>query len=735
MDKERLIARLMQTFVDELGEHVLALERDLLALERSPGDPAVLNSLSRTAHSLKGAARAVDVGLVERACHRLEEIIARVRDGSLDPDRPLFALLLETVDALADAGVRLRAGKDLADNALTVLVPRIESAARGGSVPTVSPNREMAVPEPQIEEPAPPIDAPQAQTVRVAIEKLDALLARGGDLLVETRVVERWGAEIETLREALERSRAEWRLGERDVRRALSGGDTKAGDRSRSAIDALNGRLRDLDRGLASLAASHARGGRALVTSVRGVEGETRKLRTVAFEEVCQGLERAARDVARVEGKEVELRVEAQGVEIDRATAEALRDPLLHLVRNAVSHGVERPAERRAEGKPESGLITISAEVRGDFVSVRVSDDGRGVSVRDVRERARRLALSADEGDKETLRLIFAPGFSTSRSVTEVSGRGIGLDVVASRIESLHGSVDVGSQPGVGTHFTITLPLTLGMVRALVVAAGGNLVAIPSASIVALRRVRSDMLSSIEGRDVLPLAGDFVPVTSLARTLGAGDEEVASPQAKLHLVIVTAGGRFVAFVVRTMVAEHEVVVRSFGSRIRYVHHFAGTAVLPDRKLALVLNVAEAVRTASGVRGPSLAISAREGKTVRRRLIVADDSMTTRSLVRSILESAGFEVIAVADGAEAWRVLQERGADLVVSDVQMPRMDGFELTETIRSSDRFRRLPVILVTSLDSESDRQRGAEAGADAYIVKSAFDQSRLLEVIGQLI
>ncbi len=734
MDKERLIARLMQTFVDELDEHKRALERDLLALERSRGDAAVLNSLSRTVHSLKGAARAVDVGVVEQACHRIEEIIARVRDGGLDPDRTPFALLLEVVDALADVGARLRAGADLADNALAPLAPRLEAAARGGSA-APAPPAESAPAEPRVEEPAPASEAQQAQTVRVATEKLDALLARGGDLLVEARVVDRWGAEIESLREALERSRTEWRLGEREVRKALAGADSKALARSRSALDDLNGRLRDLDRGLASLAASHARGGRALMTSIRGVESDSRQLRTVAFEELCQGLDRAARDVARAEGKEVELRVAARGVEIDRATAEALRDPLLHLVRNAVSHGVERPAERRAAGKPEAGLVTVSAEMRGDFVSVRVADDGRGVSVRDVRERARRLALPAEESDREALRLIFAPGFSTSRSVTEVSGRGIGLDVVASRIESLHGTVDVGSRPGVGTHFTLTLPLTLGLIRALVVAAGSNLVAIPSASIVALRRVVPETLGSMEGRDVIPLAGDFVQVASLARTLGAPEENAApSPRARLHVVVVAAAGRFVAFAVRALVAEHEVVVRSFGSRVRRVRHFSGTALLPDRNLALVLNVAEAVRTALGTRGPSLASSARAGKARRQRLVVADDSMTTRSLVKSILEGAGFEVTAVADGAEAWRVVQERGADLVVSDVQMPRMDGFELTAAIRASDRFRRLPVILVTSLDSESDRQRGVEAGADAYIVKSAFDQSQLLEVIGQL-
>jgi two-component system, chemotaxis family, sensor kinase CheA len=745
MDKEQLIARLMQTFVDELDEHVRALERDLLALERDRDDAGLLNSLSRTAHSLKGAARAVDVGLVERACHRLEEIFARIGDGKVEPDGPRLAVLLETVDALAEVGARLRASAGLEGVALADLVPRLEAISRGAVPPPPAPAREepRTPDEPrEVESPSRPTDAVQAQSVRVATAKLDALLARGGGLLAETRVLERWAEEVEGLREALDRSRSEWRRGERDVRRALASGGKggQSGERAKIALDALNGRLRDLDRGLAALAASHARGGRALETAVRETEADVRRLRTVAFEETCEGLDRAVRDVARAEGKEVELSIEARGVELDRATSESLRDPLLHLVRNAVSHGIERPAERRAAGKPESGVITISADVLGDFVSVRVADDGRGVSLRDVRERARRLGLPVGDEDGDALRLIFAPGFSTSRSVSEVSGRGIGLDVVASRIEALHGKVDVASRPGAGARFTLTLPLTLGLVRALVVAAGSTVVALPSANIVALRRVSADALKSVEGRDVLPLAGDFVHVTSLSRTLGAREATPVAPAVsdrKLSMVVLASSGRFVAFVVEALLAERAVVVRPFGNRIRRLRHFSGTTVLPDGRLALVLNTAEVVRTASAVRvhAPSLAVASRRGGAVRRRLIVADDSVTTRSLVKSILEAAGFAVIAVPDGAEAWRVLQQDGADLVVTDVQMPRMDGFELTSTIRASDRFRRLPVILVTSLDSEADRRRGVEVGADAYIVKSAFDQEQLLEVIGQLI
>jgi two-component system chemotaxis sensor kinase CheA len=491
--------------------------------------------------------------------------------------------------------------------------------------------------------------------------------------------------------------------------------------------------MHDLERGLASLALHYARAGRSLAASVRAMESGARRLRTVSFEETCEGLDRAARDVARAEGKDVELRVEARGVELDRAISEALRDPLLHLVRNAVSHGVESPSERRAAGKSEAGLITVSAEVLGDFVSVRVEDDGRGVSLRAVRDRARRLALPVAEEDADALRMIFAPGFTTSRSISEVSGRGIGLDVVASRIEALHGKVDVASHPGAGTRFTLTLPLTLGLVRALLVSVGDGVVAIPSTSVVTLRRAGAEAFKRVEGRDVLPLAGYVVPVASLARTLGMAEE--TAPNANRMVVVVTSSGREVALIVRALLAETEVVVRPFGGRIKRVRHFSGTAALPEGGLALVLDTADAVRTASAAHGPSLAASVREEKPSRRRLIVADDSVTTRSLVRSILEAAGFDVLAVADGAEAWRVLQREGADLVVTDVQMPRMDGFELTAAIRASDRFRRLPVILVTSLDSESDRLRGVEAGADAYIVKSAFDQEQLLEVIGQLI
>ncbi|HSP78578.1 MAG TPA: response regulator, partial [Myxococcaceae bacterium] len=458
---------------------------------------------------------------------------------------------------------------------------------------------------------------------------------------------------------------------------------------------------------------------------------EVRRARTLPFAEACAGLERIARDAARGAGKQVRLEVRGGTQELDRSLLQGLREPLVHLVRNAVAHGVESPEERRAAGKPEEGRVTLSARLRGGRVEVVVEDDGRGLSLDIIREQARARGLEVAD-DAAAARLIFLPGLSTVEAVTAVSGRGVGLDVVRTQVEALRGSVDVPFQPGQGTRFTLDVPLTLSTLRVLLVAAGGQTFAVAGESVARLLRLEPEDVRVVEGRQTWAAPEALVPLATLAEVLGLPAD---APRPRPSAMVLRGGEARAVLVVDEVVAEQEVLVRGLGSRIRRARHLSGAAVLPDGRLALLLNAASLARAAEGRATPSGLFPSPAEERARRRVLLVDDSMTTRALEQSILEAAGFEVLACVDGLEAWERLQAEGADVIVSDVEMPRMDGFALTEAVRGSPRFGKLPVVLVTARERPEDKARGLEAGATAYLVKSAFDQTHLLETLRQLL
>ncbi len=545
MDLARLQARLMETYVAELEEHVAELNGGALALE-SEGDAArrseLVRTLFRTAHSLKGASRAVEQPAVEKACHLLEGVLSKVRDGVLPSGPALVDILLKGADAFADAASRLRANRPAEGPLLGALTEALAAAEAGSAAAPVRPppapaeqggggtgtpadGTEEAAPEPEPQREA-------GRTVRVASARLDGLLARSGELRLVLRRLRR---EATSLGQPA------------DGRDAAAGGP----------------------------AAPAAKGFDALLASVRAaglaadlLDGEVRALRLLPFSEACEALPRAVRDVARLTGKEATFAIEGEGVEIDRSVLQALKDPLLHLVRNAVDHGSEGPEERMAAGKARAVIIKVAASLEGSRVLVRVSDDGRGMDPAAIRARAIRTGLPVPEDDAEAFRLVFLPGFSTSAAVTGISGRGVGLDVVRSRVESLGGSVDVASVRGAGTTFSLRVPLTLTVVRALVVEAGGHPFAIPSAGVDRLLRVAPEELRPAGGRETLLLGGPPVPAVSLAGALGLPLPPAASPGQKIPFVVLSGDGKQAAFALDRVRSEEEILVKELGPRVR-----------------------------------------------------------------------------------------------------------------------------------------------------------------------
>jgi two-component system chemotaxis sensor kinase CheA len=689
------------------------------------------------------------------------EAVARgtIVTGDVRPQRSQTAVRTEPsrspVAMAGDAGPRTAPGP------VSPSLPRHEQKeepiSAAVSVLPPAPAAPVAAPLSAAGEPLP--EAAGTGTVRIAAEKLDMFLARSGELLVATRRVGSRAEDLAGLREFVGYWKTEWRAVEKALRQrgAMVGSLSRArrevaapGEdgaatadhglmprRVTQVLERTGSHLLRLDKDLERLAAAMAGDGHVLDQSASALDDAVRRVRMLPFAEACQGLDRMARDLAQAAGKDVDLVLEGGAVELDRSVLEGLKDPLRHLVRNAVDHGAEPAAERRAAGKSPRARITVAAVLRGAHVEVVVADDGRGLDLNALRQQVRKKRLPEPADDLELARVIFLPGFSTARLITDVSGRGVGCDVVKSQVEALHGTVDLAFTPGRGTRFTLAVPLTLTTLRALLVVAGGQTFAFAGTNVFKLVRVAPGDFRSVEGRDMLALGGTPVPVAGLAATLGLAARELARLDSKVPVLVVAAGDRRMAFVVDEFLSEQEVLIKSLGARIRRVHHVSGATILPSGRIALVLNAANLIRTALA-RAPGRAVvaaPARASADAKRRVLVVDDSVTTRTLEKTILDAAGYEVEVAADGIAAWQLLQERGFDLIVSDVDMPRMDGFALTEAVRGSKRFHDLPVVLVTARENEQDKARGIEVGADAYLIKSAFDQTNLLETVAQLL
>ncbi len=724
MNRDQLAARLLATFLGELEEQVRTMNADLLALEVAPTDAERLKSLFRVAHTLKGAARAAAVAPVEQACHALETLLAEARDGkrTLRPEE--FALLFSAADALGDAGRRLKAGQELVDSSLAALRDRLKRQ---------KPGKEQRA-APSAHRPSPPPSGERGDgQVRVEAEKLDALLAATGQLLVAGSRVTGRPAALQALHDLAARSTIEWSRAGRRLRLTIE----RSGAPS-TLIQAVNGmeeNLRRLLHDAGQLAADSADDARTLAQATDEVADRVRRLRMRPFAEACEALPRVVRDLATAAGKEIELEVLGGAVEVDRAVSDGLREALLQLVRNAADHGIEPPAERERAGKPRRGTVRVTGALQGERLTVTVSDDGAGMDVPALRATLERRGIPVPRDERDLVRTLFEGGVSTRAEATAISGRGVGLDVVRATVERIRGSVDVSWVQGRGTTFTLESPPTLASIRALLAAVGAQLLAVPTTHVERLVRVRPEEIKHAEGRDVIATPEGPVPVVALARLLPPLVERPAS--GPLAVVLLRAGERRLAVAVDELVAEQEVVLRPVGRGRAPLPYVSGAAILGSGRVALVLNVAAIVGAGLGLSaGYGIAIAeAKPGRRAKQRILVVDDSITTRTLEQSILEAAGYDVRTAVDGADGWKALQEHGCDLVLADIEMPRMDGFALCEAIRGSKRFKDLPVVLVTALETPEHRARGLEVGADAYIGKSSFDQQNLLDTISQLL
>jgi two-component system, chemotaxis family, sensor kinase CheA len=688
-------------FAEEARGRLDILEAGLLALEETCGGTDLVPSLLREAHTVKGGSAMVGMPRVTRLAHLLEDLLEPYRKGRSAPPPFVADEALAAVDGLRSVIDAAARGEDHA--ALSEAIEhRLLRAARGteaqvdggGGEPAAVVATETgggdlpAVPAPATAGELVPRSP--ASSIAVPVSRLDELV-----------------------RLVTESATALLRVGH------VLGEET---GRDPSTVPEY----------------------RQLLRSLTDLQDLTMRTRMVPVATVARPLQRAVRDLAHELGREVSWELRGEDTEIDRHVLDRLADPLLHLVRNAVDHGIEPPDERLAAGKPRRGTVRLHAMQLGSEVVVAVGDDGRGIDVDAVRAAVRRApagtagaaAERLDLSDDEAVEVIFGHGISTAARVTDVSGRGVGLDVVRASLESVRGRVEVHNEPGRGCEFRIAVPVTLAVVPCLVVRSGGHRYAIPAHAVTGAVAAEGSATLQAGGQAMVVVDGRAVPLTGLDAILGAAESGAAGPA-----LVLSGLSRSQAIRVGALEGRREVVLEGLGGLLPRLDVVAGAAIDSDGSVLVVLDPAALVArgsrtspdaastTAGGRPGPAAAPAGRQ------TVLVVDDAMTVRELERSILLRAGYQVRTAADGVEALARLAEQPADLVLTDVEMPRMDGFALTEAIRAHPRLRNTAVVVLTSRGSEEDRHRGLDAGADGYIVKRAFDQATLLAAVERLL
>lgn len=773
---------LMAAFAEEAVEHVQGITVGLLALERGErtvdGEPLLVRTY-RQAHSLKGAARTVGIAPVEHICQAMESLLAVLKAGTLEPcqehwDELQGAIgavqrLLQTpehadVDAQAlaarlDRLARMDAGANRQHSERSARVepaPRddVGDYAQGAAVASLTPEpadpptdvRADDGPSPFASElparqrrPPSSVTAASGQgmlklstgsgdtTVRVQVRKVEALFSRSEELLGAAFTQRARLAEVRSLLSRV----AGWRKALEDEE--LTREAPPLGDQVVGMVKSVLADVRALEQHLSDDC-------NALDRQVRDL---TDAARAVLLQPIVGALEpfhKMIRDLARDQGKVVDVQIDDSDISVDRRILEALRDPLVHVLRNSIDHGIELPGERLARGKPRRAQISLTARHLGvDTVELRVCDDGRGLNLERIQQKAIDLGLRERAeletwSDTERAQLVFASELSTSDTVSHLSGRGLGLAIVARAVEGLGGTASVESTGGLGTCIVMRLPVSLASFRGVVLQVAGQTYVAPSRAVERALHCSAAQLGTVSGTDTLAVDGVQLPAHRLERLLGLPSTVPLPGQAQWGLVV-NAGGRRAVLLVDALLGEQEGLVKGLGRQLRHVRGVSGVATLAAHTLVPVLELAELLGVSQRAGSPmhhADSLEPMENSATRAPLVaVAEDSATARLLIVHLLEAAGYCVRTAGNGAEALALLHSESFDALISDVEMPVMNGFDLTASVRADPSLADLPVILVTSLESRADRERGATVGANAYVVKRNFEPQVLLAAL----
>jgi chemotaxis protein histidine kinase CheA/ActR/RegA family two-component response regulator len=729
---------MIDLFFDEASDRIDAISGKLLEIERRPGDGELLRDLFRDLHTVKGSSAMVGLAPVNQLAHAAEDLVGQLRDGTRTADAPVVDALLATLDGLRGMLQQAR-GKAPVTVDPAPIVQRLRNPAAAQPVAaTAAPSADAA----PASDAAADAAARARQTIRVDFDKLDRLLNLVGELVLGRDGLRTAIGALSSVTGELsaDRTLARKLAGARERLAEAGGGGALALSLPRTQLHQLSDELNRVERVLGDITGDldHATG------RLDSISGELReqvmRLRLVPLGGVLRKHARTVRDLGASLGKRVRLELAGEDTELDKLLVEALDEPLMHLVRNAVDHGIEPPDQRVAAGKPPDGVLRLEAAHRGNTVEIRIRDDGRGMDPAALRARARSKGLvPAAEldgmDDRDALDLVFLPGFSTADTVSEVSGRGVGMDVVRQTVVSrLKGTIELTSTPGAGTTFALRLPLTLAIIQVLLARAGGEVYAIPLDAVVRTLVVRASEVALVADREAIVVQGHHVPLIRLAQILELDGHDEDTSDEVLHVVLTQQGGDLHGLACDHLVGKKEIVIKSLGPLLSAVPCVAGATLIGDR-CALILDVPAIV--ARALRRPAAPRPAAgdEPATPRAgRVLLVEDSDIVRESLRRLLVDAGYQVTTAVDGQAGLELARSQRFDLVSTDVMMPRLDGYELTRALRALPEYRDVPIVMVTSRGERIDRVRGFDAGVDEYITKP-HDRQLLLRAVKKLL
>jgi two-component system chemotaxis sensor kinase CheA len=731
MTKEsEFLKKLIETFRIEAEEHILAISSGLLELEKQP--PAdrrkqIIEVIFREAHSLKGAARAVNHANIELVCQAMESLFDVLKSG----ERVLSTSLLDLLTNAIDIVNKLISVPDTAltpeDHSGVQAIKRKLADAAEGKWPSPARKEPETAPQtgPLPEAQSEPRHAPlvekaynRDETIRISAVKLDSLLLKVEEL-VSAKLAMRQHAslarELKTMFDAWKEQGSKNQNFAREFESSLLGLRKAADEDFRSIRGMVDNLLDDM-----------------------------KSVMMFPFSSVLDAFPRLVRDISGEQGKEMDFDMQGADIELDKRILQEIKDPLIHLVRNSIDHGMETKETRKQKKKPEKGSLKIMVSQKDSGkVEIRIADDGAGINLDNVKASAIRQgtiteARAAALGREDALALIFESGITTSPIITTVSGRGLGMAIVREKIEKLGGTIAIKTAPDKGTTFSILLPLSLATFRGILIETGGQVFAVPAMNVERIHRLPENGIRRVENRETIRLNGKAVSLVRLDEILELSRTPPEAQDALITVMALSIGDKSLAFAIDKLLYEDEILLKSLGKQLSRVRNIAGATVLGSGRVIPILNVSDLIKSAlkisaGGVR--TAAIEKRKNDAKIHSILVAEDSITARTLFVNILESAGYSVTTAVDGVDAFSKMGEGRFDLVVSDIEMPGMNGFELTEKIRADKKYGEVPVVIVTGLESPDDKKRGIEAGANAYIVKSSFEQNNLLEVIKRLI
>ncbi len=687
------------------------MNEELLQLEKRPSDQSLLETLMREAHTIKGSSTMMGYKRIADIAHRMEDELQKTLGGKVKLEKAHFDVLFKCVDAIPlliedkvtweDTGVNRPFTDDLCKEIEDVFQGEPPKEAEGQHLKERGVKKVTEEPVAAIPEPKPVIPASIGEeSIRVDIRKLDKLMNLSGELLISKIRLDELSKNLSSKAEAHAQIKED------------CGALVQELNRVDNTIDFIT----------------------------KGLEDEILRLRMVSVGYLFGTFPRAMRDLANEKGKDVQILVKGEETELDKAIIDEMKGPIMHILRNSIDHGIEPPDERVAKGKPRTGTITLTASQQGSQVVIEVSDDGRGIDTEKLKREAVRRGLIAegkvkDLTDEQTYPFLFIPGFSTSEVVTEVSGRGVGLDVVRENISKLKGIVEVYSTPSQGSRFIMKLPLTLGITESLFVACGSETFALPIENVVETIRVDREAIHTVEGKEAITLRGQILPLVRLNDVFSLSQRGIVEKKFFL-VVIVQSVEKKIGLMVDQLLGRQKIVRKNLTSPLKNLSGVSGATIIGDGRVILILDVPQIIENVEGVMVKKVQIPAKPAAAKKRKgILLAEDTLSTAMLEKSILESAGFSVVIARDGQEALEKAGQERFDLVITDVLMPRMDGFELTLRLKKDKLYKDVPIIIVTTRQSDADKRRGLEAGAEAYILKSEFTSEGLLETIERLI